>query len=185
MNKRGQFFLVAALVIISIAYGLSMIYTSIETPGEDNSIYDLTKEIKYESGAVVDSGIFNAETEEEMDANVQNLTDHYGSANLGSDLIFIYGNRTNMTALFYTTTDTGSIGVDLGTGTGFTHEVDQVRKFSSTFEIPSEDNSVTIVLDESQSEEVRYTFDVKPGEMFFVILKKEKQGEQFVSANKQ
>lgn len=183
MNKRGQFFLVAAIAIIGVVYGLSAVYTSIETPDTDPLVYDLTKEIKYEANTVIDSGVFNAETDGKMESNIQNLTDYYGSTNLGSDLILIYGNRSNMTALFYTTQDTGSIGVDFGTGQ-ISHTVDQTRKFGNTFKIPPEDDAVTIILDENQNEEIRYSFDVKPGEMFFIVLKKEKQGEQFVAATK-
>lgn len=185
MNKRGQFFLLAAIVIIGVVYGLSSIYTSVETPDEYPFIYDLTKEIKYEGNTVIDSGLFNSETEEKIDANIQNLTDYYGSANLGSDLIILYGNSSNMTALFYATTDTGSIGIDLGTGPGFSHGNTQIRKYSNTFEVPAGDESVTIVLDENEQEEIKHTFNVKPGEMFFIVLKKEDQGEQFVAASKE
>ena len=179
MNKRGQFFLIAAVVIISILFGLSAIYTTAETPTEDPLVYDLTKEIKYETGAVIDSGVFNALTEEQRDRNIENLTDYYASANVGSDLIVIFGDQMTMTAIFYTTQDTGEIGLDFG-GPPLKHVVDQVRKYNTTFALTN-DNEVTIVIDK----DVRYTFTVKPGEMFFVILKKERQGEQFVSASKE
>lgn len=180
MNKRAQFFLVAALVIIGVVFGLSMIYTNIETPTEDHFVYDLTGEINYEAGSVIDSGIFNAITEEQRNRNLENLTDYYASANLGSDLMIVYGNQTAMIAIFYTTEDTGSIGIDLG-GSGLSHEVDEDRRYNSTFLLTPEDDSVTIVIDE----DLRLTFNVKPGEMFFIVLKKERQGEQFVAASKE
>jgi hypothetical protein len=185
MNKRGQFFLVAALVIIGVVYGLSAIYTTVETPSEDFAVYDLTKEINYEAGSVIDSGIFNALTEEQRDKNVENLTDYYASVNSGSDLVVIFGNQTEMTAIFYTTEDTGTIGIDLATGPGPTYEIGDIRKYSSTFPLTPGDDTVTIVLDADKEEEISFTFHVKPGEMFFIVLKKERQGEQFVSTSEE
>jgi len=184
MNKRAQFFLVAALVILGVVFGLSMIYTNIETPTEDHSVYDLTREINYEAGSVIDSGIFNAITEEQRNRNLENLTDYYASANLGSDLMIVYGNQTEMTAIFYTTEDTGSIGIEVDSSS-FSHKVDEARRYNSTFSLTPQDDSVTIVLDKGEEEEISLTFNVKPGEMFFLILKKERQGEQFVATSKE
>ncbi len=184
MNKRGQFFLLAAVVIIAVLFGLTTIYTTVETPLEDSSVYDLTKEIKYEAGVVIDSGIFNALTEGQRNKNVENLTDYYASANLGTDFIVIYGNQTEMIALLYTTEDTGSVGIDIGTTTPVTY-YDDLRKYNATFFIPQGDDEVTVVLDRNENEEIKYTFRIKPGEMFFLILKKERQGEQFVSASRE
>jgi hypothetical protein len=180
MNKRGQFFIIAAFVIISILFGLSAIYTTAETPSEDFFVYDLTKEIKYESGVVIDSGVFNALTKQEKDKNVENLTDYYASANLGTDFIIIFGNQTELTAIFYTTEDTGQIGLEFG-GSHTGYNTTETRKYNTTFELTGGDDEVTVVIDE----DVRYTFKVKPGEMFFIILKKERQGEQFVSASRE
>lgn len=180
MNKRGQFFLLAAVIIVSILFGLSAIYTSVETPSQDPSVYYLTKEIKYESGAVIDSGIFNALTEQQVKNNLENLTDYYASSNPGTDLIILYGNQTQMIAFFYTTQDTGNIGVQLGGGPSTGYNTTETRKYNTTFIIPSGDQEVTVVIDQ----DVRYTFKVKPGQMFFIILKKERQGEQFVAASK-
>lgn len=184
MNKRGQFFLIAAFVIILILFGLSAIYTTVQTTSTDTAVYDLTKEIKYEANVVIDSGTFNALTEEQKNKNVQNLTDYYASANLGTDFIVIFGNQTSMTALFYKTEDTGSIGIDLGTGPSVASYAGDLRKYNSTFQLGT-DNEVTIILDKDQDQEISYTFTVKPGQMFFLILKKERQGEQFVSATKE
>jgi hypothetical protein len=181
MNKKGQFFLIAALVIVAILFGLSTVYTTVETPSEDQFVYDLSKEIKYESNTVIDSGIFNALTEQQRNENVENLTDHYSSSNLGTDFIVVYGNKTEMTALFYTTQNTGSIGINLGGSEILSHTVDQTRKYNSTFSLNETDHEVTVLIDQ----DVKYTFKVRPGQMFFIILKKERQGEQFVSASRE
>jgi hypothetical protein len=178
MNKRGQFFLLAAIVIIGVIMGLRAIYTNVETPPEDSSIYDLSEEIHYESGAVIDSGVFFAFNENERNRRIENLTDYYAAANLGTDFIIVYGDRDKLWAVFYTTQNTGSVGLTLGSGSA-NYNVTTQRRFNATFVPAQGDNSVTIVLDE-----VSYTFDLSPGQTFFIVLKKERQGEQFVSASK-
>lgn len=178
MNKRGQFFLIAALVIIGILVGFSATYTSIEVPREDSFVYDLSKEINYEAGTVIDSGIFNSLNAAEKNKRLNNLTDYYSEANLGTDFVIIYGDKTGMSAIFYTTQNTGTIGVDFGSG-AVSNQQTQTRKYSASFIPQAGDNSITIVLDQ----ENKYSFNLKPGQTFFIVLKKEKQGEQFISTS--
>ena len=54
MHKRGQFFLIAALVVVGILVGLSIAYTTVRTPREETQIYDLSEEIYYEGAQVID-----------------------------------------------------------------------------------------------------------------------------------
>jgi len=177
MNKRGQFFLVAAVVIIAVLIGLATVYSNIEIPKEDSAIYDLSKEMNYEAGAVIDSGMFNSISDGERSMNIENLTDYYAKVNPGTDLLFVYGDRDGMAALFYTTEDIGSVGLGIG-GTGSVDHQTEARRFNTTFD-PGNDETVTIML----SEEVEHTFAIKPGQTFFVLLQKERQGERYVSAS--
>lgn len=185
MNKRGQFFLLAAIVIIGVVFGLSRIYTTIEAPTEDSTIYDLTNEIRYEANTIIDSGIFNAVDKQQRDDNIESLTDHYASRNLGSDFVIIHGNQTDMIARFYKTMDSGGIGFEIAGPGSYTYS-QETREFSTTFQLNGDDE-VTIVLEEDEEDEdqdIRYTFNIKPGEMFFLVVKEEKRGDQFVSASR-
>src|SRR3989344_2736787 len=60
MNKRGQFFLIAAVVIAGILIGLGAVYVSLSSQKEDRIVYDLTKEISYEASRVIDKGELGA-----------------------------------------------------------------------------------------------------------------------------
>jgi hypothetical protein len=180
MNKRGQFFLIAAMVIIGILFGLSAIYTTIDTPPEDSFVYDLSKEINFEAGSVIDQGVFFSINEEERNSHVENLTDYYSAANLGTDLVIVYGNKTEMVALFYTSRDTGSVSVDFG-GNPLESSFEGQRKYRATFVPESSSNTITITLPNN----LTFTFEIKPGQTFFVVLKKVKQGEQFVSTSRE
>ena len=84
-----------------------------------------------------------------------------------------------MTAILHKTEDTGTISINIG-DTQTSIPFDQPRKNKASFEL-NDDKKVTIILEGN----ISYTFNIKPGEMFFIILKKETQGEQFVSASRE
>lgn len=177
MNKRGQFFLIAALVIIGIMIGLVAVYTTAQTPTKETMVYDLSNEINFESGQVIDSGVFNDLPENLWHNRVENLTDHYASSNLGTDFITIYGNRSEMYVLSYISDSSGSVGITSGNtpiGSSIIHQRRQNASFN-----PNSEDEITVLIDQ----EIEYTFDIKPGQTFFVILKKEFQGERYVSAS--
>ena len=47
MHKKGQFFLIAAIVIIMIVIGLGTIYVSTNSQSEDTQTVDLSEEIYF------------------------------------------------------------------------------------------------------------------------------------------
>ena len=67
MNKRGQFYLVAAMVIIVLIVGFAAVqnYTK---KSRTIKLIDLKEELGIESGKVLDFGTFNLENPEERQA---------------------------------------------------------------------------------------------------------------------
>ena len=58
MNKRGQIFLMAAILITSVVIGLSTIDTEAEVMSPNEAFYDLSGEIGFETKRVLDYGVF-------------------------------------------------------------------------------------------------------------------------------
>jgi len=113
MSKKGQFFLVAALVIVIVIVGLGTIYVSTQFPEEDAHVYDLSEEINFEASQVIDNGILTA-NQDEIQAKIENLTDTYSKLNPNSDLFIVYGNQSEVTVLYYNRTKIGNIGITTG-----------------------------------------------------------------------
>ena len=178
LNKRGQFFLIAALVIIVIIIGFAAFYNVAETPPEDIVIYDLSKEINFEAGEVIDSGIFNALTTDDWHKNLENLTDYYAKANLGNDFFIVYGNRSRMFILAYTTKNTGSVSVGAST-----IDTTEVRRVNVSFAPSADEGTVTLVIPK-ENLNITNTFNIKPGQTFYAIIQKERLGERYVVASK-
>src|SRR3990170_1035698 len=114
MNKRGQIFLIAALVIVGILAGLVTIYNTTRSSSEDITVYDLSKEINFESSQVLDHGILYSTPSEQSGNNIKNLTDYYAKTNSGNEIIIAYGTTDKMTIIIYNSSNKGTIGIDFG-----------------------------------------------------------------------
>ncbi len=177
MHKRGQFFLVAALVIAGILIGLAGVYTEVNTPQEDFTVYDLSSELNYESLQVVDQGTYTGLSQDQVNSNVVGLTNHYVEKNPTKDFVIIYGNQDSLTVLAYTVKSVGSVGLSTG-GTPQTHTVTQTVLSRSS-------GDGTIVGDQIvvKFKGRTYTFKVSAGTSFYSVLSSQTGNQQFVAAD--
>lgn len=177
MNKRGQFYLIAALVVVGLIAGLATVYNSAKSLSEDIAVYDLSEEIIFEGSQVLASGVFNAQEDDQIVQNVENLTEYYAKTNPNSELIVIYGDTNELHYIIYNNTVAGTISIQGSSGE--TSELiipGRLEKRKGTI-TPGQDHSVEIRLGPN----AMYNFDVKPGKQFYIILRKEKQDETFVA----
>ncbi len=191
MKKRGQFFLIAALIIAVIIFGLRASYVSLSSPAEDTRIYDLSEEINFESSQVIDSGVVEGQGEEQIYNNLKELTKSYAELNPNSDLAVYYGNETEIKAVSYETSSSGEVGFNLGgTQTGFTtiknRNVREAKYSSTDFLCSLSGNcqkKVRLILKGNNDKDYNYDFKLKKGQNFFIVIKKEKGDERIVVSN--
>ena len=61
MNKRGQFYIMAAILIVLALFGMASISTYAVVKPEPRTIYDLSKDLDRESYNVLEYGTYNNE----------------------------------------------------------------------------------------------------------------------------
>jgi hypothetical protein len=176
MNKRGQFYLVAVIVILAIIASIATVYNTAITKKSDTTIYDLSKEIEYESSKVLDRGVFFAENEVQIKSEIRNITDYYARSTLGQDLIVVYGNGQNLHLLYYNNTESGTVGFFIG-GSQIVLPQTELKLYENVTERKGDTITINI------AEGVDYTFELRKGQFLFVVLKKEKDGERYISAS--
>jgi hypothetical protein len=174
MQKRGQFFLIAAVVIVGVMFGLTTVYNHIQSPSEDTTVYDLSKEISFETAKVIDNGVFLSDTN--TLEKIENLTDFYSATNPKTDLIIIYGNEEIITVIFYNRTQTGSIGIEVGSTVSTTPTEQTFKQKSEEISYP-DPREVSIELGFG----IPFNFTLRQGQIFYLVLKKETLGERFVA----
>lgn len=174
MTRRGQFFLIAALIITTILVGLATMYTSTKTQQQQEKVYDLSNEINFETNKVIDYGIFNASSQTEISQKIETFTQIYSQANPDSDILIVYGNKGDITGKLYSATSTGSLTLGTGGGqTGISTTTLSEKPISTTVE----GGKVKVQLSTGES----YEFDIKEGQAFYLVIKKVSANEQFVA----
>lgn len=168
INKRGQTFLIIALIVVGIIIGLSTIYTKTRSSGEETRIIDLSSEIYYEGAQIVDSGVFKKQDQSAIKDEIDALIRRYTELNPDSEISIVYGNGYGTT---YHCQSSGSIHTGRAGQT--------FCKIAST-DIEPDDvtpTSITVTLDEQD-----YSFNLEEGQNFFVVIKKETgTGEEIVA----
>ncbi|MEM2956547.1 MAG: hypothetical protein QW041_03190 [Candidatus Pacearchaeota archaeon] len=98
MTKRGQFYIIAAVVIILIILGLVTIANRVIIQPKPVRFYDLSKDYEAETSKVIDYGIYNKYSPEvDIVEKVKNISETFAKSAFAKDpnikLLYIYGNR--------------------------------------------------------------------------------------------
>lgn len=168
-NRRGQFYLIAAIVIISVVIGFAVISNS---PKKDIPVklYDLKQELGIESQNILEYGTYNELNETEMKMLLQNfVTEYVAYAGADKNLYFIFGNSEKIVIMVYQNLVNESASVDVGSG-NIPLIID-----GSPQEFTPGGNDVTIKIGTND-----YKFKLKTGENFYFVISEEVQGERYV-----
>jgi len=155
MNKRGQFYLVAGIIIVSVIIGFIAIVNYADR-GQTIVVDDMREELKIETQRVLDYDLSHVG---------ETLIDDFGvdySKHIGSDikLYFIKGEDPNIDAYEYVN--------------GIKKDVD-VLDYASLI-IDSVNDKIILTL-----EGIDYEFDLYEGSIFYFLILQEIKGERFVA----
>ncbi len=170
-SKRGQFYLLAGVIIISVVMGFVFFSNSYERKSNVNFDY-LGKELETESENVVDYGIKNNQNIKTL---LINFTQEYSLYTEADNSYFIFGNFTEVTFAGYKKLNSGSVLIDVGSGN---QQIDLIQGVyrSVSFQNPQQDIKVTI-------DNIVYDFRLKNGQNFYFVLSKEIGEERYIVSN--
>lgn len=187
MNKRGQFYITAAIIIVLAISGLSGIATYAIIKPEPRTISDLGVDLKEESARMIDYGVSQKEDlDEDGDYDSEDLkllieefvkdtfAPYFLQKTENANVFFIYGDKDNLYQAQYTLEDTGTISLG---GQDWTPlgQYTKIRKITPN-EI-SGDNVKLEILDTT------FNFKVRDNEMFYFLMVKEEEQEIYVEKN--
>jgi hypothetical protein len=175
VDRRAQFYLIAAIVIIAIIIGFVTLKNYSQKP--TTKIYDLSDELGIESDQVVEYGIVNGQTMVDL---ITNFTERYAEYLQGDidNLFFIFGNfEEGIKIVTYEQITTG--GIRIG-GTEVTIVDDEpVVTTIEPDDIP-ETGIIIIEIESEGGEVIRYEFELRPGENFYYIMQKKEGDQQYI-----
>ena len=101
VNKRGQFYLMAALIIILLIIGFATISNYSKTKSYSKT-YDLGEELEIESAQVLNHGIYNEEIgTEQMEGLLEGFIEEYSKIGSLDELYFVFGNAETIVFMGY------------------------------------------------------------------------------------
>jgi len=172
MNKKGQFYLLAAIIIISLIIGFSTVsnYVKKTSPAK---LYDLGEELGIESVEVIEYGVYN-----QLGEGISNLTIHFTGiytsfVGEGKEMYFIVGDIDDVYLYTYKDITGGIVTIDVGEGHSKLEITNKELTKENITPAPGEDIVVMI-------KGIEYNFKLKPGEIFYFIIVQQIDGETYV-----
>jgi hypothetical protein len=164
-NKRGQFYLLAAIIIIGIILGLTTL-PILQEQKEIVRVYNLAEELNIESGKVIEYNIIKEE--DKTEDFIERFEKYAGDER---DLYFIYGNAENITQIVYSQEGKGEISTTIG-GKDLTSEITGREKKKEKI-TPGKDKNIEVIIGNE-----KHDFKLKGGESFFFVISEEVGGSK-------
>lgn len=172
MKKRGQFYIVAAIIISIIILGLASLSNYASVKEEPARFYDLSEQIELEGARVIDNKIYTT-TDNSADFSLQ-AAQYATSLEPDAVIIFIYGNKDKVNINAYTKASTGEISLEIGGQTvGWTGE--GLQSYNPGNSLGGGKFTVSLL-------NQNYDFNLKQNENFMIVLAK-KQGDEIYVAD--
>lgn len=170
MKKRGQAYLLSAIIIISIISGF-FAFKNYSDNSENIKIYSLKDELGIESEEVLDYGIYNKEN---MGILLENFTRLYSTyAGTEKEIYFIFGNTDGVYIASYRDLETGTVSVTIPE-TSFILIINEKGYQKEEIGILN-DGKIKVKI-----KDTTYDFKLNPGENFYFIIAQEIKGNQYV-----
>lgn len=176
MNNKAQFYLVAALVVISLISGVVAIYNKASTTQRETLFYSLSEEIKYETAQIINHGLYYSLSEAEIVSNIEGITDYYSAEHPNVDILVVFGDSANLNFILYRNIPLDDMNIYYGSNLVFLKS-NQRGKFTNTnARVPG--NNVRVSLSNGASKD----FILRDNENYFVfVLREEAEGELYLA----
>lgn len=163
--KRGQFYLISAIILAAIIVSLIVI-TNYSKKNDYTELENLKDEINIESAKVIDYGINNKLTQPAMNQLIQDFIQNYiDSQSRDKNLYFVFGDEESVTLNGYQN-EAHDIFLDS------TQLASASGEFLGTLDPAGSD--VKLSVDENS-----YIFTLKNGENFYFLISRESRGGSY------
>jgi hypothetical protein len=172
MNKKGQFFLIAALITVGALFGVTSIINSAQRGDENERFYDLSHEINFETKRVIDYGVY---WQDDTNSLVNSFLVNYADYIKQDKALFIFGNEQELQGLYFANNPAGVVGLSVGSSPTVV-PIQQVT--GAVAHVTREGNVVNVKIGE-----ITYTFSLLEGQNFFLVIEKEENNNVFVATS--
>ncbi len=168
-NKKGQFYLIAAVIIIAMVFGITALVNQAKKQ-EFTEIQYAGEELAIEAEAVLDYAIKNEPTD--INGRLETFTKNYSDYSNVENLYFVFGNTDSVSVAAYRHTLPAIIIVNAG------EDNESLEILNATY--TKEDytpvgNIVTLTINE-----IPYEFELKDGTNFYFITSESDEEQEYI-----
>ena len=175
MDKRAQFFLIGGLLIATVILSVGAVQNTAVTTSTHTRTIDLSQELNYEAHQVIDNGIIQGKTPEEIEGNMSQLVKEYSRNNPDSDIQVIYGTPQDLQYIETNLVETSS-----------NLPVRNISFDAAQFSLTAESQILRVNVDlpdETTGQKIiTREFSIKEGQNIFIIIKKQVHNEREVAS---
>jgi len=169
-NKKGQFFLIASLIIITVLLSFVTYRSRIKIVPIREKVYDIGEELHLETAEVLDYGIYTGK-KQDIDDIFRNWVENFIAykGDIGEDFIFIYSDPDgNVRGFRFTEKNVGKVDITIsGQAIGVPQEHGQLTELTNL-----RPGKIDIILGNLTT-----TIDYDPGERDFYFVIRGEGGE--------
>lgn len=195
MEKRGQFYLIFAVIIIIVIAGLVATANYARMAKEPVKFYDLSEDYASETTKIIDYGVLATGTDlkSEVDAFSRKFLDYAQEKDPNLQLVYLYGNAQQVEIVNYATGDVnvitseGKTIIPGGSGTststisiqyGEKEMKKDLEVRLSNFMDVSKSLGASGGMIDVELAGVLHTFDLKTGDAFYYVITTEGEEEE-------
>jgi hypothetical protein len=174
-SKRGQFYLVAAIMIVLVLFSLAGITTYSLTKPEQKTFDRISSGLGEESPRIISYGVYSGKN---LTSVIENFTEkdfanYFSLTAEPMNATFVYGNATNVYVVNFAKEQAGAVCT--GQSCVITH-IPHINKTSVSITPGKSSVDVQII-------GKKYTFELSSEQMFYFVVSSEKEGEKYIETN--
>ena len=177
MNRKAQFYLVAAIIIVMVMAGIASVRTYAVARTEPRTVKSISSELKQEGPKIIDYGIYNPPEDKILDFIESEYGSYFLQKTENTNILFVYGNLDgDVKALKYKTESTGDVFTTLGGAVSVWNVNNPIIDIST----PTRDENNKVIVELNN---IDYEFELKDGENFYFLILQESEGDIYVERN--
>ncbi|MDD5191958.1 MAG: hypothetical protein PHH54_04960 [Candidatus Nanoarchaeia archaeon] len=176
-NKKGQYYLVAAIIIILAVSGIASVKTYASVKSEPRKIQDIGSELREETVRIVDYGVYSKDN---LTRVLNNFTDsefapYFLKKTDNTSIVFIYGDADELYSVQYKPEHTGDVYATLG---GASPSWNEITIYANRTRLTGFGETINVTILNRNFE-----FEIRNNEMFYFLITQEKEGEVYIERN--
>ncbi len=175
-NRRGQFFIIMAMVIIILIAGFVSVTNSVDKKSNVR-FYRFGDELKFEGDKVLNYGIKKNFDSSGMKSLFTNFTENYSVYSPADNFYYLFGDSNTITFAGLIKKDSGTINVDFD-GVGSGTDISLSQGVYKTQDITSPTSSGNLTIDGTI-----YPFSIRTGQNFYFMVSQKIEGNVYTTKN--